>query len=280
MRYRNVALVIPKSRSNDIRYTKSKRIKNNVIKIEAPKVEHHKIKGSGVIEDALEIYNKKKGAGLKLAGQGLNPAGGGLDLPGGALKMKLLKESRGADITGSYPMVNKTLGSGMKMTNRMKGLGAEGVNQIQTMLKTVVIPKLMEHAGVNDIVPQTLINKVVDVSTKDPSNTIKDVIEHLSKSILPIITQSKLAQTGSGKHYSKIIKHKNYKKMHPALKKFIKAELRGQNGGSFASFFSGLWDGFKSIIKPIAKIAGPVASFLLPEFSPAIGLASSVIGNL
>lgn len=317
MRYRSVAMAIPKTRSNDIRRVEPKRSKNNAVRI--VEKEARKIKGSGVLEDGLEIYNQKKsnlipqsiidsrayldriqalkdrpyekkivGKGLKLAGGAINLPGGemmssgnGLDLPGGALKMKLIKESRGKDIAGEYSLKNPSIGMGLKKSKKLKGMGdfnTKGLDTIQNLLSTNVIPKLMDKMGVGDIVPQKLIDKVVEISTtSDPSDTIKDVIKNISDKVLPIITQSKLAQTGSGKHYRKIIKSKNYKKLHIPLKKYIKSQIKGQDG---EGFFGDLWSGFKSVIKPLANIAAPIASFVFPEFAAPIGMATKIIGSL
>lgn len=261
--------------------------------------------GSGIIEDANALYQQSKvGAGLKLAGQGnmgyagmgldvaggsvntagegLSPAGSGIVLPGAGLRRNII-ESAGKDFSPApMGMVNSMgMGYAPKRGKKMRGSGDPPLlNKVQSALSDVIIPKMMDNFGISNIVPQTLIDKVVETSTDKPDSTVHDVIVDLTKKIMPIVTQSKLAQAGvtSGGAYKKIIKSKGYKQLHGKMGRYIASELTGdQNGGDF---FGDMWSGFKSVFQTVAPILGPVASVLAPEFAPLIGAATTAIGNL
>ena len=314
MRYRSIAIVQPNSRTNNsgylIHHRNHRNKHSNEEKVQSKTTP---MKGSGVIDDADMLYMKsKEGNGLKLAGQGhcgsgLSPAGGammldgsGLDLPGGSLRASLMKsmqkktkkrvvQSTDKDLGSAYSVgTTNSLGMGkhgkMKgMGRTMRGMGPNDVITIQNLLSGKVIPALLEKMNLHKIVPQELINKVVEKSTSVPTNTIKDVVADLSKAVLPIITQSKLAQDGvkSGGAYKRIMKSKKYKKLHGHLGKYLVAEMTVQDGsGFFGDLWSGIKSVFRSVIQPIVKIAAPVASFFMPEFAPEIGLVSGLIGKV
>ena len=264
--------------------------------------------GAGIIEDANALYQQSKvGAGLKLAGQGnmgyagmgldvaggsvntagegLSPAGSGIILPGAGLRKNII-ESSGKDFSPAPMGMVNSMGMGYAPVKRgkkmrMRGLGDPPLlNKVQSALSDVIIPKMMDNFGISNIVPQTLIDKVVETSTDKPDSTVHDVIVDLTKKIMPIVTQSKLAQAGvtSGGAYKKIIKSKGYKQLHGKMGRYIASELSGnQNGGDF---FGDMWSGFKSVFQTVAPILGPVASVLAPEFAPLIGAATTAIGNL
>ncbi len=271
--------------------------------------------GSGIIDDANALYQQSKvGAGLKLAGQGnmgyagmgyapagmgldvaggsvntagegLSPAGSGIVLPGAGLRRNII-ESAGKDFSPAPMGMVNSMGMGYAPVKRgkkmrMRGMGDPPLlNKVQSALSDVIIPKMMDNFGISNIVPQTLIDKVVETSTDKPDSTVHDVIVDLTKKIMPIVTQSKLAQAGvtSGGAYKKIIKSKGYKQLHGKMGRYIASELSGnQNGGDF---FGDMWSGFKSVFQTVAPILGPVASVLAPEFAPLIGAATTAIGNL
>ena len=307
MRYRSIAMIQPKSRTGNSGYMVPRR--NQVNK----KVVHHTShnssskKGSGVIDDADMLYLKQKekqqGSGLKLAGTGLNPAGGavmiessgeGLDLPGGSLRASLIgsipKKPKKKVIQSvmkdnlsksSIPLGDfNTVGSGKrKKKKKMKGMGtAEGLDKIQNALSNTILPKLMKKMGLDDVVPQSLIDKVVETSTSKPKNTVKDIIVDLSKKIIPIVTQSQLAKSGvSGGAYKRISKSKKYKKLHGHMGKYLYTKLHGQSG---QGMFSKLWSGFKDIVKTTAPVIGAVAPILFPEYGTQIKMASELVGLL
>lgn len=266
--------------------------------------------GSGVMDQAQMLYNQsKQGMGLKLAGQGasymgtgLSPAGGAinlagqgigvaggaLDLPGGMLRMSLLDampkekkkkrkiiQSVGKDLGSSYvvgPASGTTLGSGKSSMKNM------AFTSLAPLLSKTIIPKVLKKLGIEGIVPQNLIDTIVETAAANSDNSVKDILIAVTKKIMPILTHSKLAGMGyhSGGAFKKITKSKKYGKAHGDLAKYLHAKISGQKGGSF-------WDdfvsGFMSVIKPAAKILGPIASAVFPEFSPAIGAVTGLIDN-
>jgi len=261
--------------------------------------------GSGIMDQAELLYNQSKsskGQGLKLAGtgvnvaggdssymgMGINPAGGALDLPGGMLRMSLLDampkekkkkkakyvQSVGKDL-GSQYVVGPASGSTMGM-----GLGSSlkdmAFTSLAPILSKTIIPKVLKKLGIEGIVPQSLIDTVVKTASANSDNSVKDILIAVTKKIMPIITHSKLAGMGyhSGGAFKKITKSKKYGKAHGDLAKYLHAKISGQKGGSF-------WDdfvtGFMSVIKPAAKILGPIASLAFPEFAPAISGVTGLI---
>lgn len=263
--------------------------------------------GSGIIEDANALYQQSKmgqtpltGSGLKLAGQGttysgagggmymgegislpgsgLSLPGSGLNLPGSGLRNSII-QSASKEFDTPYAMQTATnpLGGGYASVGSRD---SPMLNKIQSVLSKVIIPKMMEKFGISGIVPQSLIDKVVEVATDKVNGTVHDVILDLTKKIMPIVTQTKLAQAGvtSGGAYRKIAKSKGYKQLHGKMSNYIASELTGnQNGGDF---FGDMWSGFKSVFKTVAPVLGPIASVLAPEFAPAIGAATNIIGNM
>ena len=255
--------------------------------------------GSGVIDQADMLYKQSKmatgqglklaGAGVGVAGQGVGVAGGALDLPGGMLRMSLLDtmpkqkkkkkiiQSVGKDLGGEYP-----LGTSVSLGMGYGGVSGKGVktemakSAMRNALITHIIPKVLDKMGIADVVPASLIQKVVDSSIDKAGATIKDVVVNLSKKVMPILTHSKMAKLGmhSGSGFKKIAKSKKYEKLHGHLSKYLASKLVGQKGGSF-------WDdfvsGFMSVIKPAASILGPIASAVFPEFAPVISGVTGLI---
>lgn len=258
--------------------------------------------GSGVIDDADMLYQQAKtGSGLRLAGQGsymgsglsvagqgtsvaggaLETEGGALDLPGSGLRNNLLhnlpkikkrRVSASADrsLLGSAYNVGteRTMGSGLTLAGRGKTLDA--IND--TIYKAVQLG--LDKLGINHIIPDSLVKSVIQSSTKKASNTVKDVIDNVSKKIVPILTKTGLFQTGNGLHYGKVIQSKKYNKLHGKFAKYLASRVAGQDGGDFWTDFK---DGFLSVIKPAASILGPIASAVFPEFSPAISAVTGLI---
>lgn len=256
--------------------------------------------GSGVINQANMLYQQSKmaqGSGLKLAGQGVNlagegvgVAGGALDLPGGMLRMSLLEtmpkekkkkkviQSVGKDLGSQYSLgTSNSLGMGLGVSG--KGVKTEmAKSAMRNALVNHIIPKVLQKMGIADVVPDSLIQQVVDSSIDKAGATIKDVVIKLSKKVMPILTHSKMAKLGmhSGSGFKKIAKSKKYEQLHGHLSKYLASKLVGQKGGSF-------WDdfvsGFMSVIRPAASILGPIASAVFPEFAPVISGVTGLIKN-
>ena len=260
--------------------------------------------GSGVINQADMLYQQSKmGQGLKLAGQGVSVAGGainlagtgvgvaggGLDLPGGMLRMSLLDtmpkekkkkiiQSVGKDLGSQYSLSTNNLGMGYGDVSGKGKIADMAKSKMKSALINHIIPKVLEKMGISDVVPASLVSKVVDSSMEKAGSTIKDVVVNLSKKVMPILMHSRMAKDGvhSGSGFKKIAKSKKYDQLHGHLSKYLAAKLVGQKGGSF-------WDdfvtGFMSVIKPAASILGPIASAVFPEFAPAISAVTGLISK-
>ena len=272
--------------------------------------------GSGIMDQANMLYNQsKEGSGLRLAGQGvhvaggsspymgtgLSPAGGAinlagqgvgvaggaLDLPGGMLRMSLIDampkekkkkrkiiQSVGKDLGSSY--VIGPASSEVNMGSGKSSLKSMAFTSLAPFLAKNIIPKVLKKLGIEGIVPQSLIDTIVETASANSDNSVKDILIAVTKKIMPILTHSKLAGMGyhSGGAFKKITKSKKYGKAHGDLAKYLHAKISGQKGGSF-------WDdfvsGFMSVIKPAASILGPIASTVFPEFSPAISAVTGLI---
>lgn len=272
--------------------------------------------GSGIMDQANMLYNQSKqgqgglklagqgvhvaggnssymgmglspaGGAINLAGQGVGVAGGALDLPGGMLRMSLIDampkekkkkrkviQSVGKDLGSSYavgPTPTSSLGSGKSSLKSM------AFTSLAPFLAKNIIPKVLKKLGIEGIVPQSLIDTIVETASANSENSVKDILIAVTKKIMPILTHSKLAGMGyhSGGAFKKITKSKKYGKAHGDLAKYLHAKISGQKGGSF-------WDdfvsGFMSVIKPAASILGPIASAVFPEFSPAISTVTGLI---
>lgn len=260
--------------------------------------------GSGVINQANMLYQQSKqatGSGYKLAGQGVHPAGSGvgvsggtLDLPGGMLRMSLLEtmpkekkkkviQSVGKDLGSQYSLgTSNSLGMGYAPAGVVSGKGVKtemAKSAMRNVLINHIFPKVLQKMGIADVVPDSLIQQVVDSSIDKAGATIKDVVIKLSKKVMPILTHSTMAKLGmhSGSGFKKIAKSKKYEQLHGHLSKYLASKLVGQKGGSF-------WDnfltGFKMVVKPAAKILGPIASAVFPEFSPAIGAVTGLVDKI
>lgn len=239
--------------------------------------------GSGVVDDADMLYQQaKSGQGLKLAGSGVSVAGGGaLDLPGSGLRNNLLhslpkinkkriSSSANRSLLGTPYNVGteRTMGNGVTLSGQGSSLSMLN----DTIYKVVQIA--LSKMGINNIIPDALVKNVITSSTKKADNTVKDVIMNVTKKILPILTKTGLAQTGNGIHYGKVIASKKYNKLHKKFSKYIASEVAGQDGGDF---FTDFYDGFMMVIRPAAKILGPIGEAIFPEFSPVIGAVTSAI---
>lgn len=230
------------------------------------------------------------GGAIDLAGEGLNPAGGALDLPGGMLRMSLLDsmpkekkkkrkviQSVGKDLGSSYA-VGPTSTDSMGMGSGKTSLKSMAFSSLAPVLAKTIIPKVLKKLGIEGIVPQSLIDTVVETAAANSNNSVKDILIAVTKKIMPILTHSKLAGMGyhSGGAFKKITKSKKYGKAHGDLAKYLHAKIAGQKGGDFWSDFK---DGFLSVIKPFTQIFAPVASAVFPEFSPAIEGVAGLINN-
>ena len=251
--------------------------------------------GSGIIDDAQMLYDQaKQGQGLRLAGQGTSLAGGAiylageteggaLDLPGSGLRSNLLhalpkikkkriSESADRSLLGTAYNVGteRTMGNGVSLA----GYGLVG-DVVNSHLFSVV-KETMKRLGIGDIIPDNLVHSVIKSATNKAGSTIKDVVLSLGKKVLPIITKTGLAMTGNGMHYGKVIQSKKYNKLHGKLAKYFASRVAGQDGGDF---FTDFYDGFMSVIRPVAKVLGPIASIVAPEFAGPISAVTGAIEN-
>jgi hypothetical protein len=254
-----------------------------------------------------------QGYGLKVPGGSLQMPGGSIMLPGDALKFKLLKQmsrkrtkrQAGAGKVG----INRTgqsksrdLGKNYKLMGEGITLPGGGKGPIQKFVVKKVIPSIMSAVGIpkgtiasNGIAK--LISKALDMAK---SGNLSQIVSHLTKTILPIITAGKLKHMSGGRYIGAGIgavlgKHKNMllenlgKGMLKAFKWYLNkgAVSRGMKpmygsginlpGGSFGNFWKGFKKGFTMVFKPGAKILGTVATAM---GQPEIGIPLTAVSGL
>lgn len=209
-------------------------------------------------EDKAFLTSKLKG--LEQQGYGKKKL-----LPGDALKIKLLKQMSGKGVSAS-----RDLGGVYKMS----GSG------ILDFVVENVIPKLMKTVGIkeNAISKNQLKNIISKSMSLLKTGNMENIIDHLGKTILPILTNLKMGGNGNIKTQ---IKNKLLKSLKTGLKKSFKNYVKGKQGGK-GMVGDGFWGDFKkgflSVFKPGAKILGGVASALgQPEIGIPLEILSSAL---
>jgi hypothetical protein len=201
-------------------------------------------------EDKAFLTNKLKG--LEQQGYGKKKL-----LPGDALKIKLLKQM-GKGVSSS-----RDLGKPYKMS---------GSGVLDFVIDNI-IPKLMKSVGIkeNSISKSQLKNIISKSMSLLKNGNMTTTIEHLSKTILPILSTLK----GNG-YIPKNSKNKLLKSLNKGLKKSFKYYGKGMVGDG--------WDwgefkrGFLSVFKPGAKVLGTIATALgQPEIGIPLGILSSTL---
>ena len=212
----------------------------------------------------------------------LEQEGYGKMLPGDALKMKLLKQ-----------MVKEK-----KM--KMKGLGKQnykfvGSGGMMDFVTKNVIPELMNQVGIpKELISPSQLKSIISKSLElVKSGNVSSIIQHLSKTILPILFHLKSkSMSGSGNYMT------GYGKMKVKLINLLKKGLTksfeyyiknrkskraiSQSGKGLKLAGKGFWEDFKkgflSVFKPGAKILGSVATAMgMPEFGIPLGVISDNI---
>ena len=212
----------------------------------------------------------------------LEQEGYGKMLPGDALKMKLLKQ-----------MVKEK-----KM--KMKGLGKQnykfvGSGGMMDFVTKNVIPELMYQVGIpKELISPSQLKSIISKSLElVKSGNVSSIIQHLSKTILPILFHLKSkSMSGSGNYMT------GYGKMKVKLINLLKKGLTksfeyyiknrkskraiSQSGKGLKLAGKGFWEDFKkgflSVFKPGAKILGSVATAMgMPEFGIPLGVISDNI---
>ena len=179
-------------------------------------------------------------------------------LPGDALKIKILKQM------GKGVSASRDLGKPYKMS----GSG------ILDFVVENIIPKLMKTVGIkeNSISKNQLKNIISKSMSLLKNGNMTTTIEHLSKIILPILSNLKMGGNGSIKpqHKNKLLKLLN-----KGLKKSFKNYVGGMGGDG--------WDwgefkrGFLSVFKPGTKLLAGLAGALgQPELAVPLGILSSL----
>ena len=209
-------------------------------------------------EDKVYLTGKLKG--LEQQGYGKKKL-----LPGDALKIKLLKQMSGKGASAS-----RDLGGVYKMS----GSG------ILDFVVENIVPKLMKTVGIKEnAISKSQLKNIISKSMSLLKNgNMTTTIEHLSKTILPILTNLKMGGNG---HIPQHSKQKLLNSLKTGLKKSFKNYMTKKQGGK-GMVGDGFWGDFKkgflSVFKPGAKILGGVASSLgMPEFGIPLELLSSAL---
>ena len=217
------------------------------------------------------------GEGLQPAGLGLEPAGRGHDslLPADELKMKLIKE-----------LSRK---SGKKKRKSGKGVAE---NLPAKFISRMLIPELLPMIGIHEkaLTIQQIEKTILPVFQKHKGDDLKVLADHLAKAILPMLVKGKFKSLGLKMRGKGVIKDmlgnmKGYllDKLATGIIYLVKKFARGSSSGrglnlAGGNFFKDFAKGFTSIFKPIASIAGPIASALgVPELGVPLSIAGKIL---
>ena len=264
---------------------------------------------------------KLPGQGLKLPGQGLKLPGQGMGvmpggniilpgegqpgaglLPGDALKMKLLRTiARKQKGRGKKLSMSKTL---PKMKNyKMMGAGillpGGGRGKIMDFVMKKIVPSLMKAVKIptNSKTMKAVGGLVSKALDKAKSGKLSQIVSHLTKTLLPLLTALKMKHMGGSgtKTISGVLKDNRSslaislgKGLYNAFKWYINrvSKQKGQapifgsglsGNGKFKDFWKKFKTGFKKVLKPGVKVLGGVATALgVPE----LGIPLSIAGQL
>lgn len=251
-----------------------------------------KQEGQGLIDDVKAYIDTSGsglqpagyyGSGLEPAGEGLQPAGLGLELagrghdsllPADELKMKLIKE-----------LSRK---SGKKKRKSGKGVAE---NLPAKFISRMLIPELLPMIGIHEkaLTIQQIEKIILPVFQKHKGDDLKVLADHLAKAILPMLVKGKFKSLGLKMRGKGVIKDmlgnmKGYllDKLATGIIYLVKKFARGSSGRGLnlagGNFFKDFAKGFTSIFKPIASIAGPIASALgVPELGVPLSIAGKIL---
>ena len=237
------------------------------------------------ISDNDRITLMSKIGSLAHEGYGLGLAGQGRIRPADALKMKLLKQMAKERMKGN----GKKL-SGMSVTRDLgKSYSLKGSGGLMDFVTGNILPSLMKSVGIPEgLIPQGQLKNIISKSLElAKSGNITSIVDHLSKTILPILFHLKTKamggsgiMTGYGKVKPKLISSLS-KGLMRSFKHYIKIKGKGKSkcmaGCGLNLAGKGGWDDFKrgflSVFKPGAKILGTVATAMgVPELGIPLGL--------
>jgi hypothetical protein len=208
----------------------------------------------------------------------------------GKVGYKRTGQSRSRDLGKQY----KLLGNGIN-------LPGGGKPAIMKFVMSKIIPSLMGTVGIpkGTLAISSIAKLISKALSMAKSGNLSQIISHLTKTILPILTAGKLKHLGMrGRGIGDMLKgHKNMllsklgKGMLRAFKWYINKSLKEEGlkpifqgsginlpGGSFANFWKGFKQGFKMVFKPGAKILGAAATALgQPEIGIPLGAVSGYV---
>jgi hypothetical protein len=288
-----------------------------------------------VVSDADRIVLMSNLGGLAQKGYGLPrgglpvksrlPIGSAVVLPGDKLRNKVLKQlMRNKNTQGSNIMTIPT-GSGAAMstlpthvpmsktfenTKNYKMIKGVGAPDVLSMITKNLVPFLMENVGIKkDLIPVDSITKIIKQGLANSKNgNASSVISNLSKSILTILTASKMRSMGvqTNGTQSKLLdvlgtsKNDLLKGLSGILKNTFGLmtgsplsgsgkgsplrgkgkSLRGKRKGKSLrgkGFWSKFASDFTGVFKPFATVAGPIFDAVgLPE----LGIPLSALGSI
>lgn len=188
-------------------------------------------------------------------------------LPGDALKMKLLKQMAGKGVSAS-----RDLGGPYKMS---------GSGILDFVIENI-IPKLMKVVGIKEgAVSKNQLKNIISKSVGLlKSGNLENITDHLSKTILPILTHLKMG--GNGK-IPLVKKNKLISSLKKGLVKSLKHYVSKKQGGKGmlgGSFWSDFKRDFMKLLKPGAKLASKVLGGVATAFGqPEIGVPLNILSE-
>lgn len=191
----------------------------------------------------------------------------------------------------NYTLRGSIIGQGLSNAGQGKGCGCGcgkcnvkmgmGNEDIKNLLKNKIIPNLLHQLKIPKfMVPPTLIDNILDKALANNAD-LKTTIQYLTKALMPLLGTAKMKSLGlpiSGSGFYKLVNKKKKNALMGHLSKGLYNTIHKGKGLKLAG--QGFWDdfysGFKSVFKPFATIAGPIASALgVPE----LGIPLAAIGS-
>ena len=195
----------------------------------------------------------------ELAGQGLSIPGNGLSIPGNGKK--------------------RDCGCGCGKCEVKVGMGAF---DIKNLLLKKVIPDLLDNLTIpRNLVPHALINRILDEAIRSDADLLT-TIQKLTTAIQPLVGLAKMKSLGipiTGSGFNKLMSKKKKNALMAHLSKGLYNTIHKGKGLKLAGqgFWNDFYSGFKSVFKPFATIAGPIADAM---GLPMLGIPLSAVGAI
>jgi len=218
-----------------------------------------------IVSDSDRVLFNNKLSSLEQEGYGKKKL-----LPADVLKIKLLKQmAKEKKMKGKGASVSRDLGSPYKLSGND---GISGSGGIMDLVISRILPDLMKKVGIPEgLISPSQLKNIISRSVELVKNgNVSSIIEHLSKTILPILTSLKSKSMGGS---GSIVKRQKFTKnkligllnsgLHKSFKHYIKNKNKGSHnirGGAWNwnAFANGFLMPFRKIGEAIPVIGEPL----------------------